>query len=258
MDENLNQSMEVFTKELKDVIDKIKKDGITQTKKENVIDLDFTKDTIYGDQKQIQGFFSDYAKYSSEVEAPKKTKTNPHFKSNYAPLEEVLSTVKPILSKYNISIIQMISSEGGQAGVNTMIAHSNGFLMTFKMVSCKPDKPSSQGYGSVWTYMKRYSLEAVTGVSSEDDDGNDAEPKVPVEKTPLQKVIADITTAVNAKVKINKDEVSAVMKANKVTNHNKITDLALANKVKKEITAIKKVVEEKVVDTKKETKTEVK
>jgi hypothetical protein len=184
---NITQSVEKFTDELSKAIQEAKDAGVLEGKAEDTIDLDFTKDTMHGDLKQMQAFFADYAKYSGEVGAPKKTKINPHFKAKYSPLEEVLATVKPILSKYNMAMIQIPSATNGMAGVKNILTHAGGFFMTFKEVECKSDKPTVQGLGSTWTYLKRYTLETITAVSSEDDDGEASEKK----KAPAKKMTAE-------------------------------------------------------------------
>lgn len=202
-EENISQSVVKFTDELSKAIQEAKDAGILEGKSENTIDLDFTKDTMYGDLKQMQEFFADYAKYAGEVGAPKKTKINPHFKSKYSPLEEVLATVKPILAKYNMSIIQIPSNKDGIAGIKNILTHASGFFMTFKEVECKSDKPTIQGLGSTWTYLKRYTLETVSGVSSEDDDGEAIDKKkAPAKKLSEEEVKKLTLTTLKSKLTI--------------------------------------------------------
>lgn len=116
------------------------------------------------------------SKFQGEVKNPSNTATNPYFKSKYAPLETVLNTVRPILSKYGLSIIQSPIAEDGMVGVTTLLLHESGEYMEFPPVMLKMDKQTAQGAGSAITYARRYSLSAIVGISSEDDDdGNHAE-----------------------------------------------------------------------------------
>ena len=109
----------------------------------------------------------------NEVENATKGSVNPHFKNRYADLAEVLNTVRPVFSSHGISIIQEDSFDGSMAHVTTLLLHkSNGFI-TGKS-SCIPAKSDAQGVGSAWTYLRRYSLAAMCGVSQEDDDGQSA------------------------------------------------------------------------------------
>jgi len=51
-----------------------------------------------------------------------KNATNPHFKSKYADLAEILNTVRPILSKNGLSVIQMPTLDNGLVCVETYSA----------------------------------------------------------------------------------------------------------------------------------------
>ena len=116
------------------------------------------------------------AKFQGEVTNPSNTATNPFFKSKYAPLETVLNTVRPILSKHGLSVIQAPSTEESNITITTMLVHESGEYIEFPALSLKMDKVTAQGAGSSITYARRYALSAILGISSEDDDdGNIAE-----------------------------------------------------------------------------------
>ena len=117
--------------------------------------------------------FAALAKMQGEVENATKGSLNPHFKSKYADLAEVLNTVRPVLSANGLSVIQSPSFDGGICHVTTTIAHSSGGYVS-GMMSCVPAKQDGQGIGAATTYLRRYSLAAVCGVAQEDDDGNTA------------------------------------------------------------------------------------
>jgi len=117
--------------------------------------------------------FTALAKMQGEVENATKGSVNPHFKSKYADLAEVLNTVRPVLAANGLSVIQSPSFDGGICHVTTTIAHSGGGYISGTM-SCVPAKVDGQGIGAATTYLRRYSLAAVCGVAQEDDDGNAA------------------------------------------------------------------------------------
>jgi hypothetical protein len=56
-------------------------------------------------------FASAFAKFQADVQNPKLTAENPHFRSRYAPLSEVLNTVRPILAKHGLSVFQDVATE---------------------------------------------------------------------------------------------------------------------------------------------------
>lgn len=119
------------------------------------------------------------ALFQGEVSNPINTATNPFFKSKYAPLNDVLSLVRPILSKNGLSIVQAPSGDGENVIVTTTLLHNSGEWIEFAPLVLKADKATAQGAGSAITYARRYAISSILGISSEDDDdGNHAETNV--------------------------------------------------------------------------------
>ena len=115
-------------------------------------------------------------KFQSEVENPKNTADNPFYHSKYAPLQDVLNTVRPLLSKHGLSVIQSPAGDGQSVSITTMLLHESGEWIEFEPLVLKAEKITPQGAGSAITYGRRYALSAVLGISSEDDDdGNSLE-----------------------------------------------------------------------------------
>jgi len=122
-----------------------------------------------------------------EISVALKDGKNPHFNHNYATLEAVIEAVKDPLNANGISFLQAIGSGDGGPHVETMLLHESGeFVATITPVYCtKPDNP--QAFGSGVTYSKRYALQALCGLPSEDDDANGAtgdDDKKPGKPTP--------------------------------------------------------------------------
>lgn len=113
------------------------------------------------------------AKAQSDVENASKNAKNPHFKSKYADLAELLNTVRPVFSLHGLAIVQMPSFVDGIASVETMISHSSGEWIS-SICSSPVGKQDAQGVGSAITYLRRYSLAAMCGIAQEDDDANSA------------------------------------------------------------------------------------
>jgi hypothetical protein len=123
--------------------------------------------------KATPELFTALAKAQAEVENASKNSANPHFKSKYADLAEVLNTVRPVFAKHGLSILQSTEFDGATVNVTTALCHSSGGVVT-STASCVPAKSDAQGIGSATTYLRRYSLAAMTGVAQEDDDGQSA------------------------------------------------------------------------------------
>jgi hypothetical protein len=123
--------------------------------------------------KATPELFASLAIAQGEVENASKSSSNPHFRSKYADLAEVLNTVRPVFAKHGLSIAQSTSFNGSLVSVSTLIAHASGGLIVSE-ASCVPGKTDAQGIGAATTYLRRYSLAAMAGIAQEDDDGNAA------------------------------------------------------------------------------------
>lgn len=108
-----------------------------------------------------------------KIENATKNSQNPHFRSNYADLAEVLNTVRPVFSEEGLSLIQSTEFDGDMVSVSTVIGHKLGGFITSR-ASCKPAKTDAQGVGAATTYLRRYSAAAIAGIAQEDDDGQSA------------------------------------------------------------------------------------
>lgn len=112
-------------------------------------------------------------KAQGEVENATKNAANPHFKSRYADLAEILNTIKPVMTKHGLAVVQFPGFEEGHATVETQLVHESGEWIAG--TSGAPlQKNDPQGVGSAITYLRRYSLAALAGIAQEDDDGNAA------------------------------------------------------------------------------------
>ena len=122
-------------------------------------------------------------KANAEVANALKDSHNPHFGSNFASLHAVLEAVKPVYAKHALTLVQVPGlDEHGRATVDTMVLHESGEWLAG--VSGAPlQKNDPQGVGSAITYLRRYSLAALAGITQEDDDGNAASHTPAVQRT---------------------------------------------------------------------------
>ena len=121
------------------------------------------------------------------TEAVKKAASNPHFKSKYADLSEVVEATVPALNANGIAVIQSPGFDGDLVSVTTMLIHESGATVTGTL-RMRPTKNDPQGVGSAITYGRRYSLLAMTGAAPEDDDGSaaSASPQASAKLSPEQ------------------------------------------------------------------------
>lgn len=116
------------------------------------------------------------AKFQGEVKQPLKDAENPYFQSKYVPLENVVESISSIAPNHGLSFVQWaLNDENGRVGVATMLMHESGEFIEFDPVFINAEKQTPQGAGSLITYLKRYSLSAVFGITSDqDDDANES------------------------------------------------------------------------------------
>lgn len=129
-------------------------------------------------------------KAQAEIQSAIKDKTNPAFRSKYADLSSVIDAVKPALNKHGISFLQGFGEAADGVCVETMLLHVSGEWIS-TAVSIPVVKHDAQGTGSAITYGKRYTLQSLCGVPSEDDDGNAAAAAAPVKKPAHKPVTVD-------------------------------------------------------------------
>ena len=123
--------------------------------------------------QSIQKIAAALAKVAAEIENPHKNAKNPHFRSSYADLAEIINTVRPVASKHGVSVIQSPGMEEGLCTVETLLLHESGEWIR-GCAKSPIQKQDPQGVGSATTYLRRYSLAGMLGLAQEDDDGNSA------------------------------------------------------------------------------------
>ena len=112
-------------------------------------------------------------KAQSEMSGAKKKETNPFFKKKYADMNSVVDAVRIPFSENGLSYSQFPLFESGCVGVETILMHESGEWIS-SVLMLPMTKQDPQAAGSAITYARRYSLQSIAGIPSEDDDGNHA------------------------------------------------------------------------------------
>lgn len=141
-----------------------------------------------------QKIYKQLFEVQKEIEPITKDATNPFFKSSYATLGAVISSVKSILLKNNLFIAQPINDNR----VYTIIYNSDGEQISdggTPIICAKASDPQAQG--SAITYARRYGLMSILSLSAEDDDGEsamkrDTKPVKPVSTEPVIEPVNDL------------------------------------------------------------------
>jgi hypothetical protein len=106
-----------------------------------------------------------------------KESLNPHFKSKYADLADVMATALPALNANGLTIYHQITNEGHT--MRTVLMHGESETSIECDVPLIVAKNDMQGFKSATTYAKRIGAESVTGLAPDDDDGNAAAAAAP-------------------------------------------------------------------------------
>jgi hypothetical protein len=124
-------------------------------------------------------------KAQTEIKAAIKDSTNPFFKNKYADLASVIEAVRLPLNKAGICFLQPASSVPEGVAVETILIHQSGQWLS-ETITMPVNKQDAQAFGSACTYGRRYGLQSLCGVPSEDDDGERAvkAPATPSKITP--------------------------------------------------------------------------
>ena len=116
----------------------------------------------------------------------KKDKRNPHFKNDYASLNEVLDKVKEELNKLGVLVIQSPEKDGlrtmlidvDSVGINKLVSDAKigretelSYIESFTPFINPTDM---QKLGGAITYARRYALVSMLALEDEDLDGNNA------------------------------------------------------------------------------------
>ena len=113
----------------------------------------------------------------------KKDGKNPHFRSNYSTLESVIEAVKQG-NQFGLFFTQEMTYEyvsdinGGNSVipvVSTKVMHEHDDTVIeskLPIMLAQANMENPQKIGSAITYYKRYTLQSVYGLPSEDDDSN--------------------------------------------------------------------------------------
>lgn len=122
-----------------------------------------------------------------------KDAKNPFFQSKYADLSSVWESIRAVLSKNGLAVVQVIDLTPGEKPVQvlkTMLIHKSGEFITSQYL-IQPAKNDPQGVGSAITYARRYALSALVGVVADEDDDGEAATR--------EKKVASVTGTAEAK-----------------------------------------------------------
>lgn len=122
---------------------------------------------------QINEIAAALSKAQAQIQGAQKDGTNPHFKSKYSSLTSVWDACRGPLTANGLSVSQGLSNDDVKLKCTTILLHSSGQFIKSELCMT-PQQNTPQAIGSCATYLRRYSLQAIVGVSPDDDDDGNA------------------------------------------------------------------------------------
>jgi len=108
----------------------------------------------------------------AQSEMPVIPKTAQGHGYKYADLTVILDTIKPVLKKHGLSVVQSVSGNG-KTGITTMLLHKSGQYIadTFELPALDENKRMNavQAMGAAITYGRRYGLSAMLNLATDED-----------------------------------------------------------------------------------------
>ena len=177
-----------------------------------------SSNSLYGALVALRGVLSN----------PEKNSINPHYKSKYCKLEDLIAHIRGPLSEHGLTFVQNIVNEEKSVMAQTTIIHAQGQTLTLDGPAVLIDKFTPQGVGAACTYAKRYGICSAFGIESDDDDDANAvedqfkdkdKTKPPAKKTPDKKVtpIAEAKKGSTPDTIADEDEAIEVVRVMKST-----------------------------------------
>ena len=133
-----------------------------------------------------KAFNADLAEAQSEMAPVARDASNDQTRSNYATLEAIHKSIKPIITKhgFSLSFAQGETDKDGHYRVTCALRHKSGHTVQQFMdipsdgvgMKGNANKTSTHAFGSSMSYGRRYLTLAIFNISTaeEDDDGNAA------------------------------------------------------------------------------------
>lgn len=113
------------------------------------------------------------AKAQGAMEPAAKDSLNPHFKSRYADFASVTDALRKPLAENGLSYVQGVGIDGDLVTLTTRLLHVSGEWVE-STCGVRPQQAGPQAVGSAISYLRRYSLSALVGLASEEDDDANA------------------------------------------------------------------------------------
>lgn len=147
-----------------------------------------------------------------------KTVSTGKYKFNYAPLDSIMETIKPLLIAQGLAVVQAVDADT----LSTRLIHTSGEWIESETFLNR-EHASMQGFGGEVTYKRRYALSALIGLVS-DDDNDAGNSKKGFQAGPRTGIGADLPEDWKIYLSDLADDVSSRVNAGRVTQAIELID----------------------------------
>ena len=121
-------------------------------------------------------------------------KSTQAYNYKYSDLSSILTYIRPIMAENGLSLSQLVNGEGsGQIGVETILMHNSGQWLSSNSFMTVQGSNLAQEAGKVITYLRRYSLSAIIGLTQKDEDATLATPVKKLSKAAAKKIAGEVS-----------------------------------------------------------------
>lgn len=123
-----------------------------------------------------QQFNRAFAAAMAEMPNVPRSGKNKHLNTSYSTLDDLIKTVRPVLSRHGLSMNWQTSIDGPTINVTASVRHEAGHTISTTLSGPRDtgkQMNALQGGGSTETYLKRYSGFGILGLSSGDENDDD-------------------------------------------------------------------------------------
>lgn len=159
-----------------------------------------------------------------EIGTLSKNASNPFFKSKYLDLGEILTNLEPLLETHKMLLLQPIFEDTVCTEIHD-IESGQRITSSIKL----PQLTDPQKIGSAITYYRRYSLQSLLALQTDDDDGNKSSQKEVMKEQPK-----DTTAEISKLLESSKDlkELETNYKSLSESDKKKFANLTSSIKLK--------------------------
>ena len=127
-------------------------------------------------QQAIIDFNNDFSAMSQEIPVIAHTKKS--YSTTYTPLEDIVNTVRPILSKFGFSVSFNSNQQNvGFVTITCQLRHKGGHMienaLTLPTEAVTKGMNPMQAIGAAISYGKRYTICGILNIATTADDDND-------------------------------------------------------------------------------------